>query len=175
MLYTGHGDAGYTNVIGGPALRKCDVRVETLGAIDEAQAQLGLARVLLATTPWAAAIYRVQGDLRLLMSEIAMVHRGHTVGHGLTTEHLHLLEEDLAAWDQQTGGFTYFTTPGESLPGAHLHIARTVIRRAERQAVALYGDTDQQNMLIVTYLNRLSSWVFALALLVDSASTHVAA
>ncbi|MHB9131584.1 MAG: cob(I)yrinic acid a,c-diamide adenosyltransferase [Armatimonadota bacterium] len=167
MLYTGHGDTGYTNVIGGPALLKCHVRLEALGALDEAQAHLGLARALLSTTPWATALARVQAELRLLMGDCATMQHDHVVAQYLTLNHLALLEADLAAWEQLTGGFRGFTTPGETLPGAHLHLARTVIRRAERQIVAL-SQQDEADPLILTYLNRLSSWVYALALLVES-------
>jgi len=179
MLYTGHGDAGYTSVIGGPALLKCHARLEALGAIDEAQAQLGLARALLANSPWIAAIQRVQDDLRLLMAEVALASHEQAVVHYLTPEHLAGLETDLASWDKLTGGFAGFTTPGNSLSGAHLHLARTVIRRAERQVVALAQDGAGDSTLVLTYLNRLSSWAYALALVVempiDDIVTHIAA
>ncbi len=168
MLYTGHGDAGYTHVIGGPALLKCDTRLEALGALDEAQAQLGLARALLASAPWMPSLKRVQNELRLLMAEIATLPH-HTAGSVyLTTDHLLGLESDLCAWDTQTGGFHGFIIPGDSVPGAHLHLARTVIRRAERKIVALAREDGGVNPLLLVYLNRLSSWVYALTLLVET-------
>lgn len=165
MLYTGHGDGGYTRIIGGTALLKCDRRLEAIGALDEAQASLGLARALLFTTPWAAALARVQADLRLLMAELAAPHAS---GAYLGEEHLRRLERELGAWD---GGFPGFVTPGESVGSAHLHIARTVIRRAERQVVGLAQAGEAVNPLVVSYLNRLSSWIFALALHVDAGET----
>jgi cob(I)alamin adenosyltransferase len=174
MLYTGRGDGGYTRVIGGPALLKCDPRLEALGALDEAQAHLGLARALLGSTPWSAAIHRVQSDLRLLMAEIATVSRD-APGRYLTAESLQALERDLADWDARTGGWHGFTSPGETVPGAHLHLARTVIRRAERQMVAFCRDGGVANPLTLSYLNRLSSWVYALALQAETASSGTAA
>lgn len=165
MLYTGHGDAGYTHVIGGPSLLKCDQRVEALGALDEAQAHLGLARALLLSHPWAEAIARVQQDLRLLMADIATADG---VPGYLSPEHMDRLEDDLSAWDVVTGGFMGFVAPGASVPGAYLHLARTVIRRAERQIVALDQAEGGLAPLILRYLNRLSSWVYALCLLVDA-------
>ncbi|HEY3379747.1 MAG TPA: cob(I)yrinic acid a,c-diamide adenosyltransferase [Armatimonadota bacterium] len=168
MIYTGHGDAGYTSVIGGAALLKCDRRLETLGDIDEAQAQLGLTRALLADTPWAANLHRVQADLRLLMADIATPSGTHQYCQHLTKQPLLFLEEDLAIWDGMTGGFAGLTTPGNSIAGAHLHLARTVIRRAERHFVALQQEDGVGNPLAMTYLNRLSSWVYALALIVDA-------
>ena len=170
MLYTGHGDAGYTHVIGGPQLPKCDVRLEALGALDEAQAHLGLARALLVSQPVAGAIARVQADLRLLMADVA------TVGGAqfLTDDHLRALETDLGDWDRQTGGFRGFVSPGDSVPGAHLHLARTVIRRAERAIVALAQRDAAIDALTLTYLNRLSSWVYALSLVLEAAVATVA-
>jgi cob(I)alamin adenosyltransferase len=167
MLYTGHGDGGFTNLIGGPPLPKCDRRLEAIGALDEAQASLGLARALLAESPWPAAIARVQADLRLLMAELASPQ---APGAWLTDEHLARLEADLRAWDV---GFRGFITPGDSVGGAHLHIARTVIRRAERQVVGLAQAGDGVPPLVVQYLNRLSSWIYALALCVDADDTSV--
>ena len=165
MLYTGHGDAGYTHVIGGDSLPKSDARLEALGALDEAQAHLGLARALLTGTQWHSSIMRVQADLRLLMGDIATVTSRTAY---LTNDHLQALESDLQAWDALTGGFTGFTAPGNTVSGAHLHLARTVIRRAERKIVALFQGGNSVNSLTLTYLNRLSSWVYALCLLVDS-------
>lgn len=170
MLYTGHGDAGYTSVLGGPALPKCHDRLQALGTIDEAQAQLGLARALLQQSPWVIPIQRVQHHLQLLMADLAQTP---CLAHGdgyLTKEHLACLEDDLTAWEARTGGFCGFTTPGTTLHGAHLHLVRTVIRRAERQVVALSQDGGIDNALILSYLNRLSSWAYALAMLVDAAS-----
>jgi cob(I)alamin adenosyltransferase len=64
-----------------------------------------------------------------------------------------------------------FVVPGDSLPGAALHLARTIVRRAERMAVRLADDGDLGNRHVVPYLNRLSSLLFVLACLEDQAST----
>ena len=165
MLYTGHGDAGYTRVIGGSLLLKCDARVEALGALDEAQAHLGLARALLADAPWIAALQRAQADLRLAMADIATV--GGKDAAYLTEARVQALEDDLRAWEPCAGGFRGFATPGDTVPGAHLHLARTVIRRAERAIVALAQSEGGVHPLTLTYLNRLSSWVYALCLLAE--------
>jgi len=165
MLYTGHGDAGYTHVIGGPALPKCDARLEALGALDEAQAHLGLARALIGT-PWTTAIQRVQTDLRALMGAIATM-PADNYSPAFSGDHQCALEADLSCWDRRTGGFSGFVTPGDSVFCAHLHLARTVIRRAERTIVGLSRQDHQIDPRILSYLNRLSSWVYALTLVID--------
>lgn len=170
MLFTKHGDAGYTSVIGGSSLLKCDVRLEALGALDEAQAHLGLARAMLAQTEWAESIRQVQADLRLLMTECAIVPHNDFSGHYLTQQHVDRLESDISSWEETIGDWTGFITPGDTVPGARLHLARTVIRRAERQVVALCQEGGMVNPWILSYLNRLSSWVYALAMTVDKAA-----
>ncbi len=164
MLYTGHGDSGYTQVIGGPRLLKCDLRLEALGALDEAQAHLGLSRALLADSPWNTPLRRAQDELRLAMAEVAMPGSG--CACYLADDHLAALEADLNHWEARTCGFIGFTIPGASVPEAHLHLARTVIRRAERAVVALCHEETPVPPLLISYLNRLSSWIYALTLLV---------
>jgi cob(I)alamin adenosyltransferase len=172
MLYTGHGDGGYSRLAGGAARPKSDRRFEAIGTLDEAQATLGLARALLADTPWPAHIARVQDDLRLVMAELATPRDAAAVY--LQERHLAGLEAALTHWEDATGGFAGFLAPGASVAGAYLHVARTVIRRAERQAVALQQAGEPLPPLVLTYLNRLSSWIYALALLVDGGQ-HAAA
>jgi cob(I)alamin adenosyltransferase len=160
MFYTGRGDAGFTKVIGSPALPKCDLRLEALGALDEAQSYLGLVRSLLSHTSFAEPILRVQQNLRLLMTECATASRGDPL---ITNEHTARLEEDMALWEGISAGFKGLTVPGETLAGAHIHIARTIIRRSERQVVALLQAGVYVNPEVLTYLNRLSSWAYMLA------------
>ncbi len=172
MLFTGCGDSGYTSVIGGPSLLKCDVRLEALGALDEAQAHLGLARALLAGGSPAERLKRVQADLHLLMADCATVPSNNgSNGSYLTDEHIGRLEAELASWEETSGGFRGLTIPGDTVLGAHLHLARTAIRRAERQVVALHQGGGINNRMVLTYLNRLSSWVHALAMIAESSNT----
>lgn len=174
MLYTGYGDGGYTSVIGGPSLPKCDVRLEALGALDEAQAHLGLARAL-TSGPRADSLRRVQADLQLLMADCATVHGTDSVGMYLTNDYVGRLEAELACWEDNAGGCGGLTIPGDTVLGAHLHLARTAIRRAERQVVALHRGGGIDSPIVLTYLNRLSSWVYALALMAESSESMIRA
>jgi cob(I)alamin adenosyltransferase len=160
MFISGRGDAGFTSVIGGPALPKCDARLEALGALDEAQSYLGLARSLLSHTSFAEPILRVQQDLRLLMTECATASRGDPL---ITDDHTARLEKDMALWEKSVGGFRGLSISGDSIAGAHIHLARTVIRRAERRVVALLQAGEHMNPSMLAYMNRLSSWAYMLA------------
>jgi len=170
MLYTGHGDLGYTDVIGGPSLLKCDARLEAVGALDEAQAHLGLVRAMLAETPWAESVRLVQADLALLTAECATTPTDDSTRY-ISETHVTRLECELLSWESAAadapspGGFV---TPGDSVLDAQLHLARTAIRRAERRAVALHQGGGIENPVLLTYLNRLSSWVYGLAIVVGA-------
>ncbi len=168
MRYTGTGDSGYTNVIGGPKISKCDIRLETLGTLDETQAQLGVARAMLGETPFADCLLRVQQDLHLLMAECATVAGTGASATYLTPEHLARMEDELSQWQTLSSGFAGFTMPGETIPGAQLHVARTVARRAERCVAALYQGQEAEHPLLLCYINRLSSWLYTLAQLVEN-------
>jgi cob(I)alamin adenosyltransferase len=167
MLFTGHGDLGYTDVIGGPSLLKCDARLEAVGALDEAQAHLGLVRAMLAETAWAEPIRLVQADLALLMAECATTPTGDSTRY-ISEAHVTRLECELLSWEADAPSPGGFVTPGDSVLDAQLHLARTAIRRAERRAVALHQSGGIENPVLLTYLNRLSSWVFGLAIVVGA-------
>lgn len=170
MLFTRHGDLGYTEVIGGPALLKCDARLECVGALDEAQAHLGLVRAMLSETAWAGPIKLVQADLQLLTAECATTPTGDTARF-ITDAHVSRLESELLAWEAGNLCPSGFVTPGDSVLDAQLHLARTAIRRAERRAVALHQSGGISNPVLLTYLNRLSSWVFGLSIVVGASRT----
>jgi cob(I)alamin adenosyltransferase len=165
MLYTGNGDAGYTKIIGGISLPKDDPRLEIIGALDEAQAHLGLARALLNGTQWVDPINRVQADLRLLMTECAAIPKEGFAGLFITQNHITQLEDDLKSWETLINGSNGFMTPGDTVLDAHLHLARTIVRKVERQVVSLQRADGIVNRITTTYLNRLSSWIYTLAIL----------
>lgn len=164
MLFTGNGDTGYTKIIGGISLPKDDPRLEIIGALDEAQAHLGLARSLLNGTQWADPIKRVQADLCLLMTECAAIPREDFIGFFTTQNHINQLEDDLESWEMYIGSPSGFVMPGDTILDAHLHLARTIIRRVERQVIALQHADGITNRITTAYLNRLSSWIYTLAI-----------
>ncbi|MHB1457441.1 MAG: cob(I)yrinic acid a,c-diamide adenosyltransferase [Armatimonadota bacterium] len=165
MLFTGNGDTGYTKIIGGISLPKDDQRIEIIGALDETQAHLGLARALLNSTKWADPIKRVQAELYLLMTECAAIPREGSIGLFITQNHIKQLEDDLTSWETMIDGANGFVTPGDTVLDAHLHLARTIIRRVERQVIALQHEDGIVNRITTTYLNRLSSWIYTLAII----------
>lgn len=164
-IYTKTGDDGTTALSTGERRAKCDMRVETYGTVDEANAVIGIARL---TTQSAfpvidAMLGRIQNDLFDLGADLATPE-----GTKLAWEPLRIveaqvtrIETDIDTLNADLEPLRSFVLPGGSAASAYLHQARTVVRRAERNAVALTRDREEiVNPLAVKYLNRLSDFLF---------------
>ena len=169
--YTGRGDDGSTGLLGPERVPKYDLRPETYGTVDEAQAAMGLARAGGCTPRTGAVLLSVQRTLYTLMAEVAAAGQAASPFAGaMAAAHVEELEGWLAEFGQAVEMPKEFVVPGDSQPGAALHLARTVVRRAERRAARLAADGLLENEQLVRYLNRLSSLLYVLALYEDQAA-----
>ncbi len=167
-FYTRTGDDGTTAIYGQKErLPKNHPRPEAYGTIDEAQAVLGVFRAGNCQPRTRELLIRVQRDLYLMMGELAVADSVTLPTHKIDQNDVDWLENATAEIGESTGGFTDFVLPGDTLSGAHAHLARTVVRRAERKIARLYHDSTLKNPFILRYLNRLSSLMFVLALYED--------
>jgi cob(I)alamin adenosyltransferase len=168
-FYTGRGDDGTTDLLGG-RVEKDDLRIEALGALDEATSVIGLGRALADNVQVQAVLIESQRDLYRVMAELAF-----------TLDVLpqsYVFDQQRVAWiEAQTDGFSEqvdlpreFILPGQSTAGAALDVARTVVRRAERRVVSLKHAGHDVNDAILRYLNRLSSLLFIVARVEDHAT-----
>ncbi|HEV8192815.1 MAG TPA: cob(I)yrinic acid a,c-diamide adenosyltransferase, partial [Ktedonobacterales bacterium] len=160
---TGTGDAGFTSLLGEQRVPKYDPRPDTFGTVDEATSALGLARAATADIRAREIILHMQQDLYMLMGELATpLANQEAVGIHMTADRiqwLDALEDELKAEVEIPNKFVI---PGETLDGAALDLARTIIRRAERMAARLMHEGIVRNPEVVRYLNRLSDAVFIL-------------
>jgi len=163
-LYTGLGDDGFTSLLGEGRVAKYMPQPEAFGTVDEASAALGVARATASGEASRALILTVQRDLYHLMAELAATPD--------TADRFRAIDAARVEWlEQQTDLVTAqiqlpkeFVVPGDSLSGAHLDLARAIVRRAERRVVRLLHDGVIDNAELVRYLNRLSSLLFVLSL-----------
>lgn len=170
-IYTRKGDDGTTGLLFGGRVRKDDPRIELNGAVDEAQAALGLARA--ESTPGSELdelLVSLERDLWVLMAEVATApenRRKLKAGSTLVTDDMvRALEERIDAIGARSEMPTEFVVPGQGRAAAALDLARTVVRRAERLALALMpegGAKDGEGSQVVPYLNRLSDLCWTLA------------
>lgn len=164
-IYTKTGDDGTTGLIGGQRVRKCDARIELYGTIDELNAAIGLAAV--AAEPAVLQLLRqVQSDLFVLGSHLATPEHEPPSKTAwlppIEEQMIARLEQQIDAAEAAMTPLRNFILPGGTELSARLHLARTICRRAERLAVAFALDRPV-DPLTVTYLNRLSDWLFVQA------------
>jgi cob(I)alamin adenosyltransferase len=165
-IYTRKGDDGKTALLGGDRVSKHHIRVESYGTVDELNSYLGLIRSGANDTGVIAAIGTVQDRLFTLGSYLASAPGSKMILPELYDEDVVFLENEI---DRMTAGLPElrnFILPGATQQGAHAHVARCVCRRAERLVVYL-SDNEEIDGMIVTYLNRLSDYLFTLARYLD--------
>lgn len=161
-IYTKTGDKGSTSLIYGTRVSKKDQRVEAYGTCDEANSMLGLAlshiknEFFEGKDSFEAFLHKVQTILFHVGAELATP-EGKEVKWKLEEEHVRELEEQIDALDGTLTPLTNFILPGGHPSGAAFHTARTIVRRAEREAV---GIDEPVNPLVLSYLNRLSDYLF---------------
>jgi cob(I)alamin adenosyltransferase len=163
-LYNRSGDEGSTGLIGEGRLPKYAPRMETLGVLDEASAALGLARAMGKNPRTWDLLKEVQRDLYNIMTEVATIPENLQQFQGLDHQRVEWLESQIDAVTTEVPPPGGFILPGDSLPGAALALARTIVRRAERRVAGLLDGGEIKNKLLLQYLNRLSSLCFALEL-----------
>ncbi len=161
-VVTRGGDAGETSLGDGTRLRKDAVRIAAIGTVDEANAVLGVLR--LATRDAVetdAMLARIQNDLFDLGADLSVPGEG-GARLRLTDAPAMRLEAEIAALQANQAPLRSFVLPAGSPGAAYAHLARTVVRRAEREVVRLAAEA-AVNPAVIRYLNRLSDFLFVLA------------
>lgn len=165
LFYTQTGDEGNTGLLGEGRVPKFDLRIEALGALDEATAALGLARASANSPQIEPLIVEVQRDLYKLMAEVGATLENAAKFRYIDDERVQWLEKQTDAIATKVEVPREFILPGEIPSSAAMGLARTIVRRAERRVVELYHAGGLENLALLAYLNRLSSLCFALELL----------
>jgi len=166
-IYTRTGDAGTTRLATGALVSKTDVRVETYGAVDETNACLGLVR--LHTTDdqdLDVMLARIQNELFDLGADLSTPARvGEPAGAMLRIleSQVERLDREIDWMNEALPALTSFVLPGGTPSAAALHLARTICRRAEREAVRMVEAGELVSGPALRYLNRLSDFLFVAA------------
>jgi cob(I)alamin adenosyltransferase len=171
-IYTKTGDGGETGLWGGLRVGKDAARVHAYGTVDECNAAIGVARAALGAVPAPRQAREPLGDIDELLAHIQ--NQLFVVGADLATPgavasiprvgpgEITFLEQAIDALEGELEPLRQFILPGGTLAAAHLHLARTICRRAERAVVTLAREESLGQHLGV-YLNRLSDCLFVLA------------
>ena len=163
-IYTKTGDEGMTGLVGGQRVSKDSQRVKTYGIVDELNSQIGVALASGLCEGLTAELRRVQNELFDLGSDLATPATSQA-RHPVPTiqpRHIEKLEQLIDGFNEVVGPLANFLLPGGSPGAAQLHVARTVCRRAEREATTLARD-EEIGANVLPYLNRLSDALFVMA------------
>jgi cob(I)alamin adenosyltransferase len=160
-IYTRGGDAGETSLGDGGRVSKLDARIAAFGTADELNAAVGVVVAAECPEPIREVLARVQNELFDLGADLA-VPMEHESRLRVTQAQVEALERDCDVFNEELPDLKSFVLPGGSEVAARLHVARTICRRAEREALIASG-THSVNPVALTYLNRLSDLLFILA------------
>jgi cob(I)alamin adenosyltransferase len=169
-IYTRGGDAGETSLGDGSRVSKLDLRIAAYGTSDELNSAVGV--VLSGDCPASVheVLLRVQNELFDLGADLSVpLEREGRLR--VTQEQIDRLEDDCDRFNAGLPELKSFVLPGGSEAAAHIHVARAVCRRAEREALAAAA-AHAVDPLVLVYLNRLSDLLFILARVANAASGH---
>jgi cob(I)alamin adenosyltransferase len=171
-VVTRGGDGGQTSLGDGSRVAKDAPRIAAMGTVDEANAAIGLLRCVVSGAPEIdAMLARIQNDLFDVGADLCVPGADRTDRLRLSDVSVARLEDEVAELNAGLAPLTSFVLPGGTEAAARAHLARTVVRRAERDAVRL-ATTEVLNPILVRYLNRLSDHLFVLARACNAQSTN---
>jgi len=163
-IYTRTGDSGETGLVDGSRIPKEHPLAQAIGDVDEANSAIGVALIHVTDADGRSMLGTIQNELFDLGADIATP--GEVEGAlRIVPGQIERLEREIDRMNEQLAPLTSFILPGGGAGAAHLHLARTVVRRAERKAVAASRHVPL-NPLARVYLNRLSDHLFVLARLI---------
>jgi len=158
-IYTRTGDDGSSGLVDGSRVSKSGPRMTAIGEVDEANAAIGMAIALLIPGDLTEHLLGIQNDMFDLGADLATPGE---IGLRIVASQVARLEQAIDVMNAELEPLQSFILPGGSIAVAALHLARTVVRRAERAAVAL-NESEPLNPHLLAYLNRLSDLLFVTA------------
>ncbi len=163
-IYTRKGDQGQTRLGGSQRISKDSLRVQAYGTVDELNSQIGVAVACELAAPLDTSLLVVQNELFHLGSDLCFLEEDKQKFQipQIELRHVEKLEALIDELNETVGALENFILPGGTIGAAHLHVARTVCRRAEREVIALSHE-EGIGEFVIAYLNRLSDALFVMA------------
>lgn len=161
-IYTKKGDLGNTSLLGGQRVTKNHIRIEAYGTVDELNSQLGV--VICTFEESKEKLKEIQDQLFHIGSHLANSSESNFKLEPIPTAWIEQMEKEIDIMTKELPELKNFVLPGSDIANAHCHVARCICRRSERLAVALNNQENENvDALIITYLNRLSDYLFTLS------------
>ena len=164
-IYTKTGDKGKTSLIGGTKVLKSHERIEAYGTVDELNSYIGLCRDLIQDPSIKSLLQEIQDRLFTIGSALACDPEKETKMKipDIKENDVQLLEAEMDRMDESLIPLQQFILPGGHPTVSHIHIARCICRRTERLVVNLLLNDEENENLIIKYINRLSDYLFTLS------------
>jgi cob(I)alamin adenosyltransferase len=167
-IYTKTGDQGMTQLCDGKRIAKDSPKITACGAVDELNAFLGLALAYIKDKVLQQRLMHIQNELIKLNSQLALA----PMQEIINMLDVQRLEQEIDDMNSHLPALTKFIPPGGNKITAHLHVARTICRRAEREVVTI-ATTENLNDAVIPYLNRLSDWLFTAARVTENTNENI--
>ena len=162
-VYTKTGDTGKTSLLGGSRVLKSDLQIEAYGTVDELNSNIGLVRDLVLDNDVKTVLIKIQNKLFTIGAHLANDQKKAKIKlPPLTIEAIEILEKSIDQMEEALEPLTKFILPGGHPTVSHIHISRSVCRRAERCVIRFNNLSENVNPLVIQYLNRLSDYLFVL-------------
>ena len=162
-VYTKSGDLGETSLLGGTRISKAELQIESYGTVDELNSYVGLIRDQISNKKITIELIEIQDRLFTIGSHLANDKTKNKIQLPEVKEiDINRLENEIDKLDEELPVMNAFILPGGHIIASHIHIARCVCRRAERQVVRL-NEAWEIPTIIIKYLNRLSDYLFVLS------------
>lgn len=171
-IYTKTGDDGTSGLIGGTRIKKFDTRLEAYGTVDELNSTIGIIASLTGNKSILETIKRIQATLFLIGTHLATDDSSQSLKTDMPCEKddIKLLEIEIDKMQAELPTLNSFVLPSGCQASAQAHLARTICRRAERRIVEL-NEIIQIEENLITYINRLSDYLFVLARMLNKESS----
>ncbi|MDE1852025.1 MAG: cob(I)yrinic acid a,c-diamide adenosyltransferase [Candidatus Micrarchaeota archaeon] len=161
--YTGKGDAGDTGILDSKRVSKADDLIDAIGCADELNSAIGIALFYIHDDQIRLDLKMVQNDLFIIGANLASLNSGKIEKARFDSENIVRIEERLKHLGRSMPDLKEFVLPGGSEGSVHLHLARTIARRAERSLVKASSKYNVDKT-VIAYINRLSSFLFVTSL-----------
>jgi len=162
-VYTKTGDTGETSLLGGSRVLKSDLQIEAYGTVDELNSYIGLARDLIENNAIKTELIKVQNKLFTIGAHLANDQKKAKIKlPKLDISDIEFLEKSIDKMEKTLPPLTQFVLPGGHPTVSHVHISRSICRRAERCVINFNETSHNVNPQIIKYLNRLSDYLFVL-------------
>lgn len=171
-IYTRTGDNGSTGLVDGSRVSKADALMAAIGTVEEANSAIGMALCNLSCPNSQAMLARIQNELFDLGADLATpwsADSDNAMALRILPDQITRLETEIDEMNATLEPLKSFILPGGKIGAATLHLARTIVRRAERSAVAAQSDNRPLNPSALIYLNRLSDHLFVLTRAINAA------